>query len=591
MTYRRVMRLPWMVALVPLAACGPDEAGGACKDSFVAGDLVVTEVFADFAAPEGGTGTDDGKEWFEVYNNSDRPVSLKGVSVVHSKIDGSKPATHVIDDVTIAPGQFFTLGNATQDLIPAYVDYGFSADLGDFYNTGGGMLALKCGEQEIDSAIYDAVKSGHARQLTNNSPPDYTLNDDQVNWCEAKDTEFETNNFGTPGADNDCAPVIAGACSDGNGMRDAVPPSVGDIVITEFMPKPSAVGATVGQWVEVTALKDLDLNGVGIDRANDSSAADVINSPSCVHMTAGSYALFARSSDMSMNGGLTTVGTFDFSINPTSNADLQIVLGATVIDAVTWATSTTSRSKQLDPDFMTSSGNDDQASFCDAQTTYNAPDRGTPGAANEQCPAVAPPGMCLDNNVPRAIRKPQNLTDLVITEVLANPAGTMTGVDAAQEWFEIKNVGTMDFDLNELILKNSTSPTATGYPIQIAACKNVAPNAYALFAHHTDTALNGGLVGVDVTFTFSLGNSTGAVQFYDGTTLLDSFSWPTATYARDGQSRQLKPANTNTTDNDVASAPSCATAGQPCYFCDGQAGQVYGSAANLGTPKAANVCP
>jgi hypothetical protein len=580
------MRLPWLLALVPLAACGPDEAGGACKDNFVAGDLVVTEVFADFAPVAAGAGgADDGKEWFEIYNNADRAVSLKGVTVVHSKIDGSDAESHVIEDITIAPGQFFTLGNATQDLLPAYVDYGYSADLGQLSNTTGGTLALKCGDREIDSAIYDAVKSGRARQLTNQSPPDYTLNDDQVNWCDGRDTEFETNNFGTPGADNDCAPVVAGACSDGGTMREAVPPAVGDIVITEFMPKPDAVGATVGQWVEIKAMKDLDLNGVGIDRANDSAGADVINSPTCVHMAANSYALFARSGDMSMNGGLTTVGVFDFSINPTTNADVQITLGATVIDAVTWAVSTTGYSKQLDPDFTTASGNDDQATFCDGQTTYNmngmGTDRGTPGADNAQCPAVAPPGMCLDNGTPRAIRKPA-AGNLVITEVLANPATTMAGVDAAQEWFEIKNIGGTDFDVNELILKNSTSPTAPSYPIQTANCKNVAANGYLLFAHSTDMATTG-LTGVDVTFTFSLGNSTGAVQFYDGTTLLDSFSWPTATYARDGQSRQLKVANTNTTDNDDASVVA--------NFCDGQPGQTYGATANVGTPKAANVCP
>ncbi len=580
MTYRSgVIRLAWLAALLaPLAACGPDDSTGACKDDFVAGDLVVTEVFADYAAPAGGTGTDDGKEWFEIYNNSDRPVSLKGVTVVHSKIDGSKPASHTIDDVTIAPGQFFTLGNATQDLLPAYIDYGFSADLGDFYNTGGGKLALKCGDQEIDSAVYEAVRSGHARQFTSASPPDYTLNDDQVNWCEAKDSEFETNNFGTPGTDNDCAPVVSGLCADAGVMRATIAPTVGSLVITEFMPKPTDVSATVGQWLEVKAITDVDLNGVGVDRANDTAGASVVTSPECVHLSAGEYGIFARSSDTSMNGGLTTIGTFSFSLNPTANADVQLVYGATVLDAVTWAASTSARSKNLDPDFETTSGNDDQAAFCDSQTIYGTADRGSPGEANEQCAAVTPPGMCDDNGTLRAIRKPTG-TNLVITEVLANPAGTATGVDAAQEWFEIKNVGSTDFDLNGLILKNSLTSTTT-YPIQVSACKNIAAGAYGLFAHHTDPTLNGGLPNsVDITFTFSLGNSTGAIQILDGLTLLDSISWPTATYAPDGKSRQLQPAMTDTVSND-----------NHLNFCSSLATQIYGTAANVGTPKAVNVC-
>ena len=582
MTYRRVMRLPWLVALVPLAACGPDESTGACKESFIAGDLVITEVFADYAAPEGGTGTDDGKEWFEIYNNSDRPVSLKGVSVVHSKIDGTKPSTHVLKDVTIAPGQFFTLGNATQDLLPAYVDYGFGADLADFFNTGGGTLALKCGEQEIDSAVYDAVKSGHSRQLTNQAPPDYTLNDDQVNWCEAKDSEFETNNFGTPGTDNDCAPIIAGACSDNGVMREAVPPSAGQLVISEFMPKPGAVSATLGQWIEIHALAAVDLNGVGIDRANDTAGADVIDSPSCVPMAAGSYALLARSPDMTMNGGLTTVGTFDFSINPTSNADLQLVYNGAVLDAITWTTSTTSRSKSLDPDSLNANANDDPANFCDGQAIYNAPDRGTPGMANEQCPAVVPVGQCDDGGTLRAIRRPMG-TDLVITEVLANPATTVTSEEATQEWFEIKNVGTGDFDLNELVIKPSATATPTQTTtVTVAACKNVAAGGYALFARNLDSGTNGGLAGADVVFTFSLGNSTGGVFVYsnDGTTLLDSISWPTTTYAPAGKSRELIPANTNTTDND-----------NHLNFCSALDTETYGTAGNHGTPKADNTCP
>ncbi len=165
-------------ALGALGACGPDDSGPGCKDSFHAGDLVITEVFADFQAPAGGTGTDTGKEWFEIYNNLDRPVDLKGLTIVHSRPDGSKAQSHTMIDVTLAPGQYFTLGNATPDLIPAYVDYGYSADLGDFYNTDGGKLALKCTDAEIDSATYEGVKAGHSRELSSASAPDYTFNDD-----------------------------------------------------------------------------------------------------------------------------------------------------------------------------------------------------------------------------------------------------------------------------------------------------------------------------------------------------------------------------------------------------------------------------
>jgi hypothetical protein len=587
MTYRKEMRLALacLAALAPTAACGPDDTTGPCKDDLVAGDLVVTEVFADFAAPAGGTGTDDGKEWFEIYNNADRPVSLKGLTVVHSRPDGSKAQSHTMIDVTIAPGQYFTLGNATSDLVPPYVDYGYSASLGDFYNSDGGKLALKCGDSEIDAAVYDTVKSGHSRQLTNAGPPDYTLNDDPNSWCEAKDTEFETNNFGTPGQDNDCAPIIAGACSDGGTMRDAIPPGIGDLVITEVMPKPTAVSATTGQWFEIKAMKDVDLNGVGLDRASDTSNPTELASPTCIHMAAGSYAVFARSADM--NGGLTTLGTFPFSINPTTvTPDVQLVYGGTVIDSVSWPTSTSGRSRSLDPDFTTASANDDPANFCDGQAVYFTDtmtgdmDRGTPGAVNEQCAAQPGPGQCLDAGVPRAIVKPAAGT-LVINEFLANAAGT--GTDNTQEWFEIVNTGSTPFDLNDLGIQGGTT---TIYPIQSVNCKSVPAGGFALFAHGTDPALNGGLNGVDLTFTFALGST---IKVHDGcsgspvtcTTLVDQVTFGST---GDGLSKQLKLANANVTDNDTIG-----------NFCDADPAampsQMYGTAANYGTPKAANVCP
>jgi hypothetical protein len=580
MNYRNQMRLACLAAAL-LAACGPDDNSGPCKDDLNAGDLVITEVFADYAAPTGGTGTDDGKEWFEIYNNADRPISLQGVTITSSKADGSDAKSHTMADITLAPGQFFTLGNSTSDLVPAYVDYGYSADLGDLNNSTGGKLALKCGDSEIDSAQYELVKSGHSRQLSNAGPPDYTTNDDLANWCEAKDTEFEPNNFGTPGADNDCSPVIAGACSDNNGMRAVVTPAVGELVITEVMPKPTAVGAAAGQWIEVKALASVDLNGLSLDRANDTAGPSVLSSASCMHLDAGQYAVFARSIVSTENGGLTAIAELPFSINPTTTVpDVQIVLGTTVIDAVSWMTSTSGASRSLDPDFATATSNDDQANWCDGTTVYNtvgtAMDRGTPGADNAQCAAVAPAGQCYDGGSLRAIVKPA-ANALVINEFLANPAGTATGVDAAQEWFEITNTSGTAFDLNDLIVQGSGAATSK---VQASDCKSVAPGGYALLAHNTDAGINGGLPAVDATFptNIALGNTSGRIQILDGTTVLDVITWTSGTAAPDGKSMQLDPAMTNATANDTP----------PTNYCAGLV--MYGTAANLGTPKAVNAC-
>jgi hypothetical protein len=594
MNYRSQMRSACLAAAL-LAACGPDDATGPCKDNLHAGDLVLTEVFADYAAPTGGTGTDDGKEWFEIYNNADRPVSLKGLTIVHTRPDGSMPSTHTMADITIAPGQFFTLGNSTSDLVPPYVDYGYSADLGDLYNTNGGKLALKCGDSEIDSAQYELVKSGRSRQLTNLSPPDYTLNDDLAAWCEARDGEFEANNFGTPGQDNDCAPVVAGACTDGGAMRPVVSPATGELVITEVMPSPSKVSDTAGEWFEIKALAPVDLNGLGLDRAGDTANPTVIESPTCIHVDTGDHVVFAKSLDSAMNGGVTgAVATFGFSMvagSTTSPGDVQILAGSTVIDAISWTKSTTGKGLQLDPDLTDAISNDNTSNFCDATATYGLGDFGTPGAANGQCTMLPPAGMCDDNGTLRAIVKPE-ANAVVITEIMPNPK-----TEPAQEWFEITNAGTASFDLNGLGLDRAND-TRLPDPINSAACKPLAPGTFALFARSADMMTNGMLPAPDATFGFGMINSGNAttiadVQVVDPstctgmpivcTTVYDQVNysttngWPSSMATADGVSAQLMPGMYTTTANDAAAS-----------FCPGIAG--YGDLTNLGTPKAANTC-
>jgi hypothetical protein len=164
---------------------------------------------------------------------------------------------------------------------------------------------------------------------------------------------------------------------------------------------------------------------------------------------------------------------------------------------------------------------------------------------------------------------------LVITEFLANPAGTATGVDGMQEWFEIQNTGGTAFDLNGLGLKGNAATINT---ITSGDCKSVAPSGFALFAHNTVDTTNGGLPAVDATFTFALGQTSGSLSVLDGATVLDTVAWTTAWPVDDGKSNQTKANVTSATNDDMAN------------WCQGLA--TYSTmSANLGTPKAANTCP
>jgi len=160
----------------------------------------------------------------------------------------------------------------------------------------------------------------------------------------------------------------------------------------------------------------------------------------------------------------------------------------------------------------------------------------------------------------------------VITEFLADAAGT--GKDGSQEWFEIANTGAAPFDLNGLGLKGGGT---TVNVISSAECKRVPPGGFALFAHGTDPASNGMLPPVDATFSFGLAQSNGSLSVLDGQAVLDAITWTTG--IQDGASKQLQPGMATTTANDT-----------PANFCNALPTQMYGSAANLGTPRAANVC-
>ncbi|HEY1549318.1 MAG TPA: lamin tail domain-containing protein [Kofleriaceae bacterium] len=563
------MRNALVCLLIVAAACGPTtKHAPACTAELNPGDLVITEVFADSA-----DGADAGKEWFEIFNNTGDPVELEGLVITASRPDGSSPQQHVMRELVIAPGQYLTLGNSAQADVAAWIAYGYDDDLGSLYNTGGGALALQCGDVMVDQAGYDSVKPGHSREFTDAQPPDATLNDDAANWCEGDETEFSPNDYGTPGTDNDCQPVVVGACDDNGTMRQAVAPNIGDVVITEIMPNPKAVSATVGQWFEIEAINDVDLNGVGLDRANDSTAPEVLDSGACIHMAASSFAVFARSADSTANGGIDALGTFDFSLSPTSNPDVQLVYGNVVLDQVTWTTAPEGASLQLDPSETDPASNDDISNFCAGTQIYDTidsiSDLGTPGAINDACSTTPPSGQCNDNGNMRAIVTPP-MGALVISELLPNAAGT--GTDPTQEWFELANVGSAAFDLNELGFQGNAQSVNV---LHAADCKPVAAGGFALFAHSTDPTVNGGLPTVDATFSFALSTE---LTVYTGTTVLDTVTLANP-QPKDGVSRQVKPAELTTTGNDSAA-----------NFCDAVPAQQYGSAANYGTPRAPNIC-
>src|SRR5689334_17718169 len=110
-----------------VAACGPGDDSDQCS-GMVLGDLVITEVLADYGAPTGASGTDEGKEWFEIHNASSAPIELKGLTLEHGRPDDlpEDRKRHVMGEITIPANGYITLGNVLPDLAPDHVNYGYA---------------------------------------------------------------------------------------------------------------------------------------------------------------------------------------------------------------------------------------------------------------------------------------------------------------------------------------------------------------------------------------------------------------------------------------------------------------------------------
>lgn len=559
------LQLPFRLAAASAAsflafastACGPTEPnnGGACSAELLAGDLVITEIFAN---PDG---EDDGKEWFEIYNATAAEVDLSGVVLVASRTDETGVERHVIVEGSIAAGQYLVAGAALPDLISEqpHMDYGYGPALSLRQE---GRLAINCGSTVVDEATYTDMDAGTSAALDGAIAPDYTANDNLDNWCESE-TEYATGAFGSPQEANpSCGTTTPGQCSDGGTLRAVVSPTPGDIVVTEIMADPDAASDDAGEWFEVFVAADVDLNGLAIGTTpGDPEMTLTDPDGNCIEVTAGSYVVFARSLEAMQNGGL-PVASYEFSFGLSNSGDsLYLGTGDQVLDQVTWQSGDVFKGAAtgLDPGQFDPTANDDFGLWCQAGDPYGEGDLGTPGRENPVCDFPLPDGMCEDpGGTARAIVAPV-AGDITITEWMANPAKVD---DNLGEWFEV--VINSDIDLNGLEL--GTVDPVDGPQLEMAiasrACLPVAAGTHVVFAVNGDMETNGGLPAVDAVINFGLTNSDSGLFVGTGGSVLDQIAYTTteggASTMIDGSGVTCTTPDTNTYGNGDVGTPAAA---------------------------------
>lgn len=568
--------------------------GGTCLEGGVArpivhpavGDIVISEVHGKPMATSSTNG-----EWVEL--NARNSFDLN--DLVLATTSGASKAITSANCLAVNAGDYVLLarnGDATiNGNIPAPLFvYGTLA----IADTGPQSLTLSLADAGvIDVANFNAPISGRSWEL-DPTKLDATSNDNAASFCRAQ-TQWVagSGDYGTPGAVNEACPADAGVpnpnvCFDDVAQveRAIRTPNDGDLVITEWHTNPKAVSDTVGEFIEVMAKADVDLNGTTLFIRSTSSSTTGrvnLNSTSCISVAAGGYLLFARNDVPEQNGGLPHV-TATFSASLTANSVFALLRNdGGVYDEVTALTEVDGKSTQVAPGFETPADNDLTQNRCESPTRWSTDgggDYGSPGAVNPPCATPADPNQCLDEGT-QAMRAVQPPADgaFVITEWMTGPNSPP---GAQGEYFEA--LAKTPFDLNGLKFRINT-----GTPVSIITgntCKPVAADSYVLFGRNADPLINGNLPTLTATFSTALtGTSVITILNADGG-VHDSI---TADGETAGASRQVRPDALTVTDNDIATN-RCVTPTGNTYAATLDDGGV--SHTNRGTPGRVNVaCP
>jgi hypothetical protein len=529
------------------------------------GDLVINEFHADPQIVD-----DDAGEWFEILATA--RVDLNGVGFGKS-IDEVTGSIGAAECITMEPGSYFVVARgedpASNGGLPV-VDALFDFSLGN--STGG--LVLTYGEDLLDEIAWTGTDPG----ATSSLDPDFASSDGNDNpdaFCAAT-TPYGDGDLGTPGAANDVECAVAppvGQCFDGNAYVDVMAPAAGSLVITEFHANPGVVDDTDGEFFEIRALAPFHLNGLELGR--EGTVETVVEANDCILVGTDDHVVFAREADSTINGGLDAVATtFDFSLG-NSDGSLFVGYAGSVLDEITWTSSTSGASTALDPAVTDPAGNDDETAWCASTTAYGDGDFGSPAAPNPACGTVNPT-TCNDGGSQRDVVAPV-AGDLVITEFMANPNAVG---DEQGEWFEL--LVNADVDLNGLELGREVGSVDVTVPSD-GDCIAVSAGTRVVLARNPDPLTNGGLEGVVATFDFGLTNSGGSLFIGRGGEALDAITWTSTTA---GAASSLDPAFENPTDNDDQSNFCAAVA----PYGAGDLGTPGGVGAMCGSGKVEGMC-
>jgi hypothetical protein len=268
------------------------------------------------------------------------------------------------------------------------------------------------------------------------------------------------------------------------------PPSVeGDLVISEFMYNPDAVGDADGEYVEIfnPTSQDLNLEGCVIEDNNSSHTMGSYIVP------AGGYGVLARSDNPSSNGGINGAYAYGSDIQLGNGGDtISITCGGELIDGVDFTSGwpgsdTAGTSIQLSSYALNAADNDDPAWWCDSTDTYGDGDTGTPGAANGDCGLTELFYEDFETWPPTGWTIVDYQTDSLTWEQCDGCIRTLDGADGAYAMVDSDSAGAVDME-EELI---TPSIDCSSYSVVILSYYHYY-NVYSTDSGDVEISVDGG---------------------------------------------------------------------------------------------------
>ncbi len=178
-------------------------------------------------------------------------------------------------------------------------------------------------------------------------------------------------------------------CRRGVCVIPGIPPAEGEVIFTEFMYDPSgAIIDNDGEWFEIYNITEsiLDLEDCTVSDSNGVEGSISIEN---LRLGPGDYAIFGRSNDQEVNGGLEFHQLFEFALNNSSDTiTLQcadVVVDVVAYDEAEGFPAARGNSLILDPQSWDAAANDEGSNWCRSSRPYHSNNTGSPGFLNQDC--------------------------------------------------------------------------------------------------------------------------------------------------------------------------------------------------------------